>query len=225
MFQGFDDTTVDFMWGIRFNNDRTWFAQHKQEYLDHFQTPMRELQREVYDHIAPQLPDYGLIGKVSRIYRDARRLFGRGPYKDHLWLSVERPKEDGATPCFWFELGPEEWSYGLGFWRATPMTMAKLRARIARDPEPVRKLTEALMAQEEFVLSGQEYKRAKPGAPAEDLAVWFLRRSVAFSHSEPLTEELFSRDILERIKRGYDFLIPYYEYLVTVDSDPEPEEK
>ena len=134
MFQGFDDTTVDFMWGIRFNNDRTWFAEHKQEYLDHFQTPMRELQREVYDHIAPQLEDYGLIGKTSRIYRDARRLFGRGPYKDHLWLSVERPKEETReTPCFWFELAPEGWSYGMGFWQATPMTMARLRARVRRD--------------------------------------------------------------------------------------------
>ena len=25
MFQGYDQQTVDFLWGIRFNNDRSWF--------------------------------------------------------------------------------------------------------------------------------------------------------------------------------------------------------
>ena len=25
MFQGFSDKTIDFMWGIRFNNEKTWF--------------------------------------------------------------------------------------------------------------------------------------------------------------------------------------------------------
>ena len=29
MFQGFSQETVDFMWGIRFNNDRGWFEAHK----------------------------------------------------------------------------------------------------------------------------------------------------------------------------------------------------
>ncbi|MCI6255072.1 MAG: DUF2461 domain-containing protein, partial [Clostridiales bacterium] len=49
MFQGFSDATVDFMWGIRFNNERAWFEAHKAEYLEHFYNPMKELAREVYD--------------------------------------------------------------------------------------------------------------------------------------------------------------------------------
>ena len=36
MFQGFSQETVDFMWGIRFNNERTWFMAHKDEYQKHF---------------------------------------------------------------------------------------------------------------------------------------------------------------------------------------------
>ena len=43
MFQGFDDTTVDFLWGIRLNNERPWFEAHKQDYLDHLYRPMKEL--------------------------------------------------------------------------------------------------------------------------------------------------------------------------------------
>ena len=52
MFQGFDDTTVDFLWGIRLNNERPWFEAHKQDYLDHLYRPMKELGDELYDHVA-----------------------------------------------------------------------------------------------------------------------------------------------------------------------------
>ena len=111
MFNGFSDATVDFMWGIRFNNERSWFEAHKEIYVKEFYQPMKELGDEVYEFLREKRPDYGLICKVSRIYRDARRLYGRGPYKDHLWFSVRQPAEEWVDrPTFWFELGPEEWS-------------------------------------------------------------------------------------------------------------------
>ena len=47
MFTGFTDETVDFMWGIRFNNERAWFEAHKEIYLTHFYQPMRELGDEL----------------------------------------------------------------------------------------------------------------------------------------------------------------------------------
>ena len=33
MFTGFSDETVDFLWGICFNNERAWFEAHKETYL------------------------------------------------------------------------------------------------------------------------------------------------------------------------------------------------
>ena len=45
MFTGFTDATVDFMWGIRFNNERAWFEAHKEDYLQSFYRPMKELGR------------------------------------------------------------------------------------------------------------------------------------------------------------------------------------
>ena len=129
MFTGYSGETLDFLWGIRFNNDRAWFSQHKEEYLQYLQQPTMELGREVYDRFAEKFPDLELNLHVSRIYRDARRLYGRGPYKDHLWLSL-RPEKDlwSQRPVFWFEVAPELWSYGVGFWNATPQTMAAMRS-------------------------------------------------------------------------------------------------
>lgn len=224
MFTGFTDATVDFMWGIRFNNERPWFEEHKDIYLKEFYQPMKELGAEIYDFLADKRSDDPLVCKVTRIYRDARRLHGRGPYKDHLWFCIERPTEDWTTrPTFWFELGPDYWGYGLGCWMTRPMDMAKLRARILRDPKPIEALTQALNSQSEFTLSGPLYKRPKAGAPSELLSPWFQLKSIAITHEDKLEDSLFSREIVERLKAGYEFLLPYYDYFLTLPSEPEPE--
>lgn len=218
MFQGFSDQTMDFLWGIRFNNDRTWFAQHKEEYQTHLLTPMKALADELYDFLREQHPDTGLICRVSRIYRDARRLHGRGPYKDHLWFSIERPSEDKCNePCFWFEISPDGWSYGCGMFGPRPATMNALRNQATANPKKLSTLTRTLQKQDEFLLTGAEYKRPKP-APNDLLAPWFAKKSMALSHDAPVEEVLYSRDLVTQMQAGYTFLTPYYQHFVSVTA-------
>jgi len=225
MFSGFTDETVDFMWGIRFNNERTWFEAHKDIYLTQFYGPMKELGDELYEFLAEKRPDHGLIRKVTRIYRDARRLHGRGPYKESLWFSVEQPAEEWtAHPTFWFELMPEGWTCGMGYYMPKPVTMMKLRARIDRDPRPMEALMAGLAGQEELVLETQDYKRPKAPAPSPALEPWYRAKSFSVLHQDKLTDDLFSRDIVERLKRDFTFLLPWYDYFVTLDGDPDPRE-
>ena len=162
MFQGFTQGTTDFLWGIRFNNERGWFLAHKEEFQTLVDAPLRELASQVSQAINDKFPNLQLNCKVSRIYRDARRLYGRGPYKDHLWFGLRRmAPSEGAEPGFYFEVAPEYYSYGMGCWDPTPVTMAKLRARIDRDPEPLKQLARRLEKHGEFTLEGQMYKRPK----------------------------------------------------------------
>ena len=69
MFTGFTPETVDFLWGIRMNNNRDWFLEHKKQYTDTLYEPMKALGQAVFQ---PFLDKPGNILKVSRIYRDAR---------------------------------------------------------------------------------------------------------------------------------------------------------
>ena len=200
MFQGYTSETLDFMWGIRFNNDRAWFQAHKEEYLQHLYQPTLELGREVHSRFTEKFPKLGLNLHVCRIYRDARRLHGRGPYKESLWFSVEEPAEQWtAKPTFWFELMPESWTYGMGYYMPKALTMAKLRARLDRDPKPMEALTRALGKQEEFRLETEAYKRPKGPAPSAPLEPWYQAKSFVICHREKLTEDLFSRAIVDRL--------------------------
>jgi uncharacterized protein (TIGR02453 family) len=226
MFTGFTDETVDFMWGIRFNNRRDWFEEHKEIYRTQFHQPMVELGDEMYEFLRQQRPDYGLIRKVTRIYRDARRLHGRGPYKESLWFTIEQPSEQWtARPTFWFELLPEGYTYGMGYWMPKPLTMAKLRSRMDHDPKTMTKLTRALDKQTEFILETLDYKKPRSQAPSKLLERWYRTKSFSIRHEDKLTDELFCRDIVDRLKTGYTFLLPYYDYFLTLDGDPDPREE
>ena len=100
--------------------------------------------------------------------------------------------------------------------------MAKLRARMERDPKPLENLVRALERQEEFVPELPQYKRSKGAAPSKLLASWYQARNFSIVYRNSPSEELFSREIVERVKRGFLFLLPFYDYFVTLASDPAP---
>ena len=112
----------------------------------------------------------------------------------------------------------------MGYYMPRPLTMAKLRARIDRDPKTMETLTRKLIRQKEFVLETEDYKRPRSAAPSPLLEPWYRMKSFSICHEEKLTEELFSREIVERLKKGFDFLLPYYDYFVTLEGDPDPRE-
>ena len=224
MFKGFTKKTIDFMWNLRLNNNRDWFNAHKQDFIYDFQTPMKQLGADVFEGIKNKCGDRTFIHKVSRIYKDARRVHDGEPYRDHLWFSVERVSEEWtSTPVFWFELGPDNYSYGLGYYQAKPMTMAKFRARLDKNAKKFEKLIAPLSKQSDFVLSGDEYKRKKE-APGEGTADWYNRKSFSLICRKPIGKELFSADFKDRIIDGFALLMPLYDYFITLDNDPEPGE-
>lgn len=216
MFQGFSQKTNDFLWGIRLNNERPWFEAHKQDYIDHLQTPMRELAQEVYDRFMEKHQDLPLMMRTSRIYRDARRLYGRGPYKSHMWFSLRMSGENWAErPVFWFEIYPAGYAYGLGIYEAKPATMARFRKAVDDDPTPMVKLARAFARQDRFSLAAEEYKRPK-GMPAPPLDQWYNRKSLDITCSRDLDELLYSPRLVEELLEAFESLLPYYHYFSSV---------
>ena len=89
MFEGFTPETVDFLWGIRLNNNREWFLEHKKDYVQKLYEPMKALGAELFQ---PFVDKPGELLKVSRIYRDAR-LHHPLPYKESLWICIRQDLE------------------------------------------------------------------------------------------------------------------------------------
>ena len=213
MFTGFTPETIDFLWGIRMNNNRDWFLEHKKQYVSTLYEPMKALGKDLF---APFMEIPGTILKVSRIYRDARRLHGQGPYKDHLWFCVRTGDQDWTgRPTFYFEIAPDYYSYGMGFWAASAALITRYRQQIDRDPRPLEKLVRAFNRQEVFQLNGPDYVRSK-GQVSDLLRPWYQKKSLTLSHEVPLDESLYSPDFASRVTEDLKTLLPFYRYFAAL---------
>lgn len=226
MFEGFSEATIDFLYGISFNNERMWFNAHKEDYVNHLYQPMKVLAGEVFDAVLDRCPDRDLLCKVSRIYRDARRCHGMSPYRDHLWFSFLPPVENWqAAPGFWFELRRNSWSYGMGLWPDRAATMARHRALIDAHPQRLSDLYGRLLDQSEFLLEGERYARFKPCATAP-LAGWYNMKRFNLCHdSDDLSETFDGPALVRRLTDGFVFLMDYYDYfypLCEAAQGPDP---
>lgn len=218
MFTGFNEKSTEFLWSIRLNNNREWFLEHKQDYLDHIQVPLRALADDVWTCITEKHKlDLGF--RVARIYRDARRIRSGGPYKESLWFSLEKAPEDWqATPVFFFEISPEGYLYGLGYYAATAATMKKFRDRLDANPAEFERIALALKKKRALKITGDEYSRKK--AEKEGLlAEWYNRKSIAVMAEFKGHEKLFSPAFSKTLCRNFEALIPLYQFLWSLEGD------
>ena len=144
MFSGFSEKTGAFLWDLAFNNERPWFLAHKQEFEDFVNTPFKAMAADTCAGMKKRLPDFEGLVHISRIYRDARRLFGRGPYKDHLWFTLWTSDVSKHGPAFWFEIGPSAYRYGMGFWETSPAQMEAYRRAIDANPARFLRIVKAI---------------------------------------------------------------------------------
>ena len=219
MFRGYTQETVDFLWGIRFNNDREWFTPRKEICQQHLLQPTKDLAEQVYDALAAELEGEPLLVKVSRIYRDARRLYGRGPYKDHLWFAIRTGDRDWTGhPTFYFEISPEYYSYGMGFWEAGTEAMELYRRRIREKPAELAKLVRRFNKQDHFILTGPAYARPK-GDVGPLLQPWMQKKSVNLEHTAALDEKIFHPALADEMIAELKELVPFYRYFAALCAE------
>ena len=216
MFTGFSDATIDFLWELRFHNERPWFLEHKQVFLDTLDRPMKALAADVTAALEQAYPQRKWYLHVARIYRDARRLHGNGPYKENLWFTLRCDSSRGPEiPAFYFEITPHNYSYGMGFWAASAALITRYRQQIDRDPRPLEKLVRAFNRQEVFQLNGPDYVRSK-GQVSDLLRPWYQKKSLTLSHEVPLDESLYSPDFASRVTEDLKTLLPFYRYFAAL---------
>ena len=209
MFAGFSPQTVDFLWGIRFNNNREWFLAHKQDYVNYLYQPMKDLGQDLF---RPFLHRSGDLLKVSRIYRDAR-LHHPVPYKESLWICIRRDVEWWAeNPCLYFEITPEGVSYGFVLWRPRPATMEAFRRQLTADPTDFLKLIRDTEAATGLPITADTYKRPKP-TDNDALAPYFAwKGNIACTVTEPFNDDTFGPELGRRACGLLEKLMPLYDY-------------
>ncbi len=214
MFTGFSPETIDFLWGIRLNNNRPWFEAHKKDYQQYLYEPMKALSQEVFSHFQ-DVPN--MAYKCSRIYKDAR-MHPAVPYKESLWLSM-RP--DGLPwseqPTLYFEITPEGYSYGFILWKPHKDAMAKFRQMLTVKPREFSALLKKLEKLSGAVFQPQYHYRKLP-CEDEALKPWFNLKGFMLDVERKPDDLLFSKDLAEEVTKTLKTLYPMYEYCLRFTS-------
>lgn len=208
MFQGFTPQTIDFLWGIRMNNNREWFLNHKQEYQQTLYEPMKALSQQVFEPFR-DVPNMAF--KLSRIYKDAR-MHPAVPYKESLWLSM-RPEDLpwSEQPTLYFEIRPESYSYGFILWKPRTEMLERFRAMLTRQPSEFPALVEAVCQASGLPFGGEQYSRKRP-SPMPELEPFYNLRSIQMDVDRGPDQLLFSPELAGEVIRTLQALYPLYEY-------------
>ncbi len=210
MFNGFSPETVDFLWGIRLNNNREWFLEHKKDYTTHLYEPMKELGAHLYE---PFRDTPGVLARVSRIYKDAR-MHPVVPYKESLWICIRRDVEWwGENPCQYFEINPEGVDYGMFFWKPKTANLEEFRREIAREPEPFLKLIADAEAATGCTVTAEEYKRPKPCPDPRLERFYRWKGQIGCVRHEDFSPDTFGPGLGDRARDFITALTPLTEYL------------
>ena len=209
-FTGFSPETVDFLWGIRLNNNREWFEANKKNYVQYLYEPMKELGKYLYE---PFMDQPGTLMKVSRIYKDAR-MHPVVPYKESLWICIRRDVEWwGQNPCQYLEVNPDGIHYGMFFWQPKVAKLEEFRQEIARDPETFLSIVEQAEHDTGVKVLAEEYKRLKacPDPRLQRFYQW--KGKIECIRSEPFSEASFGPELADRARDFITALTPLTNFL------------
>ena len=215
MFQGYNDETFEFFMAIKFNNNTDFFHGNRDWYLRGVREPSLALVEalaptvEAIDDSFERRPNR----VVSRINRDIRFSNDKSPYRDYIWLSFRRPKEDRTESAgLYFDISASGGSCGMGYYRAAKPLMNALRRRMITEPDRLLSILSSLAG--EFTLYTDNYRRmAIPDGVPEGLR--HLYPTKGFYFEKPLNDFslLKSPALAEEIARSYRLLAPMYHYL------------
>ena len=209
MFTGFTAESIDFLWGIRMNNNRDWFQANKKTYVDTLYEPMKALGQELFQ---PFLERPGNILKVSRIYRDAR-LHHPDPYKESLWLCIRQDVEWWAeNPCLFFEINPEGVDYGFFIWQPRVAVLKDFHRDIAARPEPFLKMIEKVEKDTGMAITAETYKRPEKTDDPRLERFFAWKKAIGCIRHEDFGPDTFSPELAQRVSDFFEKLTPLYDY-------------
>lgn len=218
LFTGFTPETIDFLWELRMNNHKEWMMENKERYHRVLKEPFDALSKELAEKFLSEETAYQMDYSVSRINRDVRFSKDKSPYKARKWMVLKEPmskaEEWKGRPVFYFELMPEGFEYGMGFYEGKPAYMQAFRKKVDAAPEIFQRLAEDAARHKEFMLYGEEYKRPMgKGNYNPAVMAWYRKKTFGLTASHPVEEILFQRELIDFVVAQWKKLLPIYGFL------------
>ena len=204
-----------FFRSLKRHNDRQWFADNRQRYVDDVEAPMLQFIIE----FAPRLRQISRAyvadprrsgGSMFRIYRDTRFSSDKSPFK--VWTAArfghERRKQDDNVPGFYLHLGTEERIGGGGVYHLEMPALTRIRRHIVDAPARW-----TAVKKSGVVIEGDMLARAPAGFDPAHKFIEDLRRKDLYSLKEFTEAQVVAPDFLDRYTDACVGAAPLVEFL------------
>ena len=210
-------SNLEFLKKLKKNNNRDWFAVHKEKYLQelsNIEAFADALLLEVNKHDTIETPS----GKKSlhRIYRDTRFSKDKTPYKTNWSGSFTRAtkKRRGG---YYFHIEPGNTIIAGGFWSPEPKDLKRIRDEFAQDAAPLRKILKSKTFVSTFgTLEGEQVKTTPKGFDAENPNIDLLRYKQFIILKKFSDKEVMTDTFLKQVTQTYLKMRPFFDYMSEV---------
>ena len=204
-----------FFRSLKRHNDRQWFADHRQRYLDDVETPMLQFITD----FAPRLRHISRAyvadtrrsgGSMFRIYRDTRFSADKAPFK--AWTAArfahERRKQDENVPGFYLHLEPGEGYGGGGVYHIERQALTRIRRHMVDASARWTAVKKSGVA-----IEGDRLARAPAGFDPAHRFIEDLKRKDLYSLTEFTEAQVVAPDFLDRYTDACADAAPLVEFL------------
>ena len=206
----FDKTSFQFLNDLKKNNNRDWFSNHKEGYLQAQQNA-----KNIFEEIHVNLQKHDEIekSKMMRIYRDVRFSKDKTPYKAHFANSFSRLGKE-LRGGYFLRIRPGESFLAGGFWEPNKEDLLRIRKELEMDTSEIREIISAPSFVKYFgKLEGVSLKTAPRGFDKEHPNMDLIRMKQFIVTRYFTDEEVLQPNFLEEIDKSYKAMRPYFDYM------------
>ncbi len=218
-FAGFPADFFRFFEQLRRHNNRDWFNEHKDRYLQSvvepmsaFITAMQPMLATLSEHYIADPKPHG--GSMFRIYRDARFSKDKTPYKTHAACQFRHAAgKDAHAPGFYVHLDQDEIFFGGGIWLPPGPKLNAIRDFIADNARSWARIRNSKKVQDAGGIQGDSLKRAPRGFDDQHVHIEDLKRKSFYLMSQTTREIAGSAEFVAVVAQGFARAAPLNRFI------------
>lgn len=214
---------LDFLKALAENNNREWFAAHRNDYLeakDTFEHLVEKLIPIVLE-IDPAVGHLEIKDCTYRIYRDVRFSPDKRPYKTHMGAYINRRGKKSPYAGYYIHLAPTHGSlWGGGLYCPDADTLRAVRMDIYDNIDEFLILNNSL-EKSGFVLSREDSLKKIPAGFPRDFPHGEFLKMKHYDMYRPITDDVLCDEnrLIEETRRAFAAMMPMNRFLnYTIDE-------
>ena len=202
--------TFEFLKQLEKNNNREWFASHKEEY----ESAVRE-NKMLFNKVHAELQKYDNIKGIHifRIYRDVRFSKDQMPYKTNFGAGYSRVKPM-LRGGYYIHLEPGNSFVGGGFWGPDAKDLLRIRKEFEISTSEIEKITSDKTFIRYFKeIQGDAVKTAPRGFDKNHPSIDLIRKKQYVVMRKFTDQEVASEGFLKEALLTFLSMRPFFDYM------------